>query len=381
MALAPTAANAKLRDITIEKNGPSMLIRAALGRNTAWVASIFNDLGEKVATREGRGNIINEVWDGTDSDGQTVRDGTYIVQVRAKKTDKVPSAEVVAPIQRLDAPVYWYSDPRFLNKGFAFDHLIILDWNDRKTFPGGEPSARGYGKFIQHELRANPTSFSVPPGATFDPEILMIDTSQLYLGCPMITHINNMFKLRLVLVYVDVHGDAGFFGLGPFTWYANDPGTDGHGGGPVGDPNRGSRDYNFNIRDFTDQAGYDIEPPKLVWIDSCESAGTYDSSGVLTDWSFASAFGITFADFETGVFVGWSGDASGYGGYPPPDDEWTAWRRNLWDRLFAGKKNFITSLNQTNSITQKSGLPAFNGNPLLHCEYSVRWRGNQSMSF
>ena len=134
----------------------------------------------------------------------------------------------------------------------------------------------------------------------------------------------SFFRSRLQLFYVNSHGGnepRPFFGIGPYTWYST---TRGHS------DLRGR--VSFDLSELTRNVGYgsSVDPPALVWIDSCRSAGGTPDGGIgADDYAFASAV-FKSGSLEYGVFVGWNGSSLMYGALAPPEDCWTFWRRQFW---------------------------------------------------
>ena len=136
-----------------------------------------------------------------------------------------------------------------------------------------------------------------------------------------------------------------FFGIGPYTWYST---TRGHS------DLRGR--VSFDLSELTRNVGYgsSVDPPALVWIDSCRSAGGTPDGGIgADDYAFASAV-FKSGSLEYGVFVGWNGSSLMYGALAPPEDCWTFWRRQFWIEITSGR-NFGTAFSNANTFTRNRG--------------------------
>jgi hypothetical protein len=164
----------------------------------------------------------------------------------------------------------------------------------------------------------------------------------------VVKRINQFFRSRLQLFYVNSHGGnepRPFFGIGPYTWYST---TQGHSN---------LKGYvSFDLSELTRNVGYgsSVDPPALVWIDSCRSAGgTLDGGIGADDYAFASAV-FKSGSLGYGVFVGWNGKCLMYGALAPPQDCWTFWRRQFWIEITSGR-NFGTAFSRTNTLTQNRG--------------------------
>lgn len=115
--------------------------------------------------------------------------------------------------------------------------------------------------------------------------------------------------------------------------------------------------------------GGGIDSPGLVWIDSCDSAG---SNG--TDNSFLNTFGGGSGG-TYGVFLGWGDKCSEYGSYPTGQDCWDLWRRQFWTQIFV-PRNMQTAFANTNSLTSCPGW-AFADRPTTR----AKWFGVGTTSY
>ena len=314
-------------------------ITATLASAQPWTATILDSNGNTVMTYNGTGSAVDVTWNGTNAAANVVPDDTYDVVLKANASSKTTTRSVV--------------------KDSIGDTFILIDFN---AVNGGYPAAKSYGKFIVGELSPKVgTDFNNPVHA------FIIDGFKTA-NAALRNRINNKLGTSLNLLYVDAHGGDQpnpFFGLGFYTWYSYDPGIRGHG-----------RSGSYNVRAIVQNLsyGYNNTPPSFVWIDTCDSDGSDEHLGLPTDmagnvtpdFSWATTFGIDIAEangYSQGVYLGWGGADEEYNG--PAD--WTAWRRNLWDFLFAGGNNFQTAFDRDNSITQFNEIP----NP----KYSGSWTG------
>lgn len=132
------------------------------------------------------------------------------------------------------------------------------------------------------------------------------------------------------------------FQIGLSKWYSKDPSI-------TIDP------FSYNVRKTVTDAGLfygiEINPPTLVWMDNCKSAGF---NPINHDWSWADTFNIG----GEGMFLGWSvggqggfGDAKSYGWDTSSTFfNWNGWREILWLNLFSYGNDFITSLNNADQV-------------------------------
>jgi len=107
--------------------------------------------------------------------------------------------------------------------------------------------------------------------------------------------------------------------------------------------------YDISIHDLAAKAHYSWlsgnMPPALVFIDSCHSAGDSTQDATTKKYSFTRdvAYGDDFDIGDgAGAFVGWSGDCEYYGADPPPNNDWTMWRLDLWATFTAQGQDFGT---------------------------------------
>lgn len=222
-------------------------------------------------------------------------------------------------------------------------------------------NARRYSKFLHQQLDPK-------VGVDFTQKIVIFRTTAASMTVPSTRNrINNKFKVPLNLVYVIAHGDSTpcpYFRIGLSKWYSKDPSI-------TIDP------FSYNVRKTVTDAGLGygelINPPTLVWMDHCQSAGFNPTNH---DWSWAETFSIS----GEGMFLGWSvGGQGGFGqaktyGWAPADTffNWNGWRELLWLNLFSYGNNFITSLNNADQVTR---------NGVCDPQQLHQYLGNQHASF
>jgi len=114
--------------------------------------------------------------------------------------------------------------------------------------------------------------------------------------------------------------------------------------------------YQWNYGGYGDPNAVPFDPPKLVWMDNCESAGSarenypnqlpYDGEPAeIMDTGWADCWGIKYESGYQGVFVGHDGF-----GYMYQDDTtnpaytWTAYRLSLWRNIFTNGENLTTAI-------------------------------------
>lgn len=311
-------------------------IRASLQTAQLWEVRILSieEPPTVVRTYSGTSAFIDVVWDGNTSLGTEAEDGVYEVEFvvqgglhqRKGKTNKNRVGEV----------------------------FILLE-TDTSIFPGRETSWKEYLNFIKNRLRL--------VGSPYDnPSVIAIDSRDIAKpslnNSTVVKRINNLFRRRLQLFYVNSHGDSlprPFFGIGPYTWYSTIS-----GGGVRGI-------VSFDLSVLTRNVGYGnrVDPPALVWIDACKSAGgSNDGTIGADDFAFQSAV-FKSGSLGYGVFLGWNGNCYNYGAYAPPDDCWTFWRRQFWIEATSGR-NLGTCLRRTDTFTRNRGfgfwVPGFRPN-------------------
>lgn len=305
-------------------------IRATLAQPSDWEVKIFSADTSPILVKSfnGFGSTIDVVWDGLTGSGVEVEDGVY---------------EVVFTLNGIPQ-----QQKKRTNKNRRGEVFILLE-TDTSIFPGGESSWKEYLQFIKDRLR--------PLGPPYNnPSIIAINSREIskpsIQNSPVVKRINDHFRSRLQLFYVDSHGGnepRPFFGIGPYTWYSTVSGS-----GRI----RGIAYY--SLRDLTRNVGYGswTDPPALVWIDACKSAGSSLDGNIGTDdYAFATEAFMS-GELGYGVFLGWNGNAVNYGAWAPPDDCWTFWRRQFWIEITSGR-NFGTALSNTDTRTRNRGFGQF----------------------
>ncbi len=305
----------------------SCRIRADLAQQHSWEVRILtiDNPPFVVNSFRGTGLFIDIVWNGTNSLGIEVENGVYEVEF------------VIDGIQ--------LQQKKKTNKNRGGEVFILLE-TDKSIFPGGESSWKEYLRFIKGRL-----SLVGPPYDS--PSVIVIDSRDI--AKPSIENssvakrINEHFSRRLQLFYVNSHGGNSpkpFFGIGPYTWYSTIP---------DGQTARGR--VSFDMSEITRNVGYGrwVDPPALVWIDACRSAGSAPDGNIGSDdFSFKSAV-FKSGELQYGVFLGWNGVCFNYGALAPPNDCWTFWRRQFWIEITSGR-NFGTALSRTDTLTRNRGF-------------------------
>lgn len=199
--------------------------------------------------------------------------------------------------------------------------------------------------------------------------------------------INKELGTPLRLFDIDTHGGVHntangqqypYFGMGAYGWYSV---IDRSASKYVGQ-------INFDMGQLVATANYGGDfgnnPPGIVWIDSCGSAGSDPNNDQVPAGdpnTGIDAFGFA-NNFQSGnyfgIYLGWSGFASGYGGYAPPADDWTFWRLDMWSQLLNQANNYQTAFNNTVRDYRVHGYHfGYTATP----EYRARITGNGSDNF
>ena len=310
-----------------------------------WTVTIQTQDDTPVAVRTFSGNssAINVTWDGNDSNGLAVADSNYDVVLQLVGTP--PRPPQTHPVNKIDP---YLSDALLV---LQTDSTIFKKNADVPNSLFGLPLAEQCRAFVLKRL--NPYL-----GVTFTKiDHLEVDPSKPFffkdkrtgkVG-PSDTYktLARALGHRLSLFYVDSHGDNAphpFFLLG----------------GVVFDSAPSDHIPGYLVKNMPDLVatanyGNSADPPALVWIDSCNSAGgNVNNTPGQTDDSFAQAFNSGANGY--GVFLGWNGSVWAYGSTIPYD----FWRRQWWTEVGAGR-NFDTALNNTNNKTSNNGLGPYVG--------------------
>lgn len=311
---------------------------------------------------------INVLWDGKDEDGEVMPDGYYnaIVTTKtpsivSKRPSRVTVRDVVGPTTRV------------INKDSITDSFLLMDehcfnWEpDQDGSPGALASSRtralAYAQYVVHAVAQK----APPVGQTFayTPHALVVSAEQIANDPSLVTRINNHFSAQALLVYVAAHGGWGpnlapYFAIGNYNWHsASDALT---ASSPSNNFNVRTLVYPLNYGDTGDPDSGPADPPRLVWMDNCNSAGGYSRQwpdmqyphSWAVDTSWPDCFGITDYTGYEGVFLGWSG--FGYIYHGPPNQStipWDTWREAMWRTLFSaagGTENFQTAIYQVNIV-------------------------------
>ena len=255
--------------------------------------------------------------------------------------------------------------------------MILLDetavWSEDPC--GSTKVMNDYAKYIRTQISTRAFQFDYPA----NPIIVSAKFKDKAAKSKMHDRIKSQFRdVPLKLVYVDSHGQDGdgsvgahrFF-IGGVRYYSGEPAQ-------VIDPNYvvvSSLTHKWNYGELGDDNNPINDPPKLVWIHACESAGSnilavggdlkpiygaptdadvYDPfplrTGDMISW--AECFGIDPARGYEGAFVGLSGYGKTINSYP--SSPWTKMRYNFWYSLFTEGRNVRSALIQ--SVNQVSFL-------------------------
>ncbi len=330
-------------------------ISATLSSSQQWQIQIQDDSDNVIKSFSGSGTSINVSWDGTNSSGLVVDDDSYDFTITTTPSGSVAPASATSQGANTTNSV-----TRPIAKDSIGDTLILMDVDALAIGTNGKAAnGRHYAKFLHSKLDPK-------VGVDFTQKIVIFQTTAVGMTFQSTrSRINNKFKVPLNLVYVIAHGNSfpcPYFQIGLSKWYSKDPSI-------TIDP------FSYNVRKTVTDAGLgygeQINPPTLVWMDNCQSAGFNPTSH---DFSWADTFGIS----GEGMFLGWSTggaiyDAATYGFAPSnPLFNWNGWREILWLNLFSYGNNFITSLNNADQVMQNG----FNDPQKLH-----QYIGNQHASF
>jgi hypothetical protein len=301
-------------------------IRARMASSQPWRVEIWStdtEEGRLLRTYSGSGTTISVLFDGRDSSGNMIEDDVY--EVRIYNSNQLISKK--------------------LNSKMRIGEAFILLC--RTTFPCSPPhDPISYKRYIRSRLSRlygtsfNSWSFFITDGMSLLRDY-RVNAARGTLSRSAWYRINAHFYQILNVFYVNSHGEIDpigdpYFGIGVFTWYSR---------------NIPPMPFAVSIRDYTRHVGYGnfVDPPGLVWIDSCWSAG---KNGV-DDLSFGEAFASGALGY--GVFVGWNG-------FEPPGSvrmygtcsscRWTRWREHFWFEITV-PNNFQTSLMRANSFTSR----------------------------
>ncbi len=332
-------------------------ITATLSSAQPWTVSIVatDGSGQVMKTFSGNSATVNVSWNGTDASGEEVENDEYEVRLAFAQNPSQNRQKTTTKKRRGDA-------------------FVLID---KGTMGGGsqtkaqrEQIRYGYKNFLLQRLRPlRGTLFSGINYMTFDTKDMMNNQTGLRIKQAVV----NQLSVPLQLLYVNGHGgDAPhpFFGMGYYTFYSYLLPSDAQNRG-----NARIRGFSTDLRALTQNIGYGnfLDPPGLVWIDACDSAGT----GAGSDQD---AFGVTYSVGANawGVFLGWQAQCNIYGTFAPPDDAWDFWRRQLWQELFVSHRNFQTAIDRADTYTRNRGYGSLGGFNPVDFRY---WTGAGNTSF
>ena len=317
-----------------------------------WTVTVqtWDDTPVVLRTYSGNSSSINVTWDGNDSNGAEVDDGIYDIIVQAP--DGLLSPLVQTPPQH-----------HMVNK-LRMSNCLLMIQTDNTIFPGdktlpsspsGPVAAAKYINLIVSKLKpyvgVDFTAISI---------VTVTDKTKPYYKDPKTktTTRSNSLKTvlgflshRLSLLYIQCHGNKAprpFFDFGGVTYYSKIS-----AGGPA------QGDYVVNMPDLVAGVNYggNADPPALVWIDACNSAGgNVDGSPEQNrDDQFAQAFQSGANGY--GTFLGWDGYVKCYSQHTCFD----YYRDQIWTQIGAGY-NFLTAFNRADSNTENVyGLGPYTG--------------------
>jgi len=342
----------------------------------SWTVNVQTTDGAATTIRSysGMGNI-NVVWDGKDANGNEVDDDAYTVSLSSAQS------------QAATPPA---THQKATNKQNLGDALLVFN-GDKTIFPAGYNTCIDYKNSIVQKLKPYKTNGSIRkivPIIISNVSLLKVPSPKYGNKIdPIITLINKELSTPLRLFYIDTHGGVHitsggqqypYFDLGSYGWYSTiDPSSQKFVGL-----------INFDMGQLVAPANYGGDfgnnPPGIVWIDSCGSAGSDPNNPQLPAGdpnTGVDAFGFA-NDFQSGnyfgIFLGWSGYATPYGSYAPPMDDWTFWRLDMWSQLLNPSNNYQTAFNHTVRDYRTHGYHfPYNNTP----EYRARITGNGSDNF
>ena len=353
-------------------NPTSARVVATLDQTSAWkvlIETTSNSL-TTVRTFSGNSNAIDVTWDGKNANGMEVEDDTYFVTFQvgnATKQSKIVSKHKIGDV-------------------------LLLFQVDKSIFPGDWKAVYGaYKDSIKQKLQPYLASGAISKISVIAPQ----STDELVSGrktTGMLKSINAELSHPLRIFYVNCHGGIHtplpgetpqnshpYFSVHGIIWYSA---LNENQFFPEGARNL----IRFDIRDQLAIANYGSsgnDPPGIVWIDSCDSAGGVPHNempagapGTGNDmWDFGNAFssGNLF-----GIFLGWNGYCRNYKADAPPADDWTYWRDDMWSQLLTPSNNYTSAFNKTVRDFRVHGYHSiYTSTP----EYRARIFGNGSDSF
>lgn len=393
--------------------GSTATITGNVSSGVGWTVAIQTSKDQPVKTFTGVGNgtstSINVAWNGRDEAGALAPVGNYKLYVNVTPTGT--SGMTANPFSSVSAT---NSSAPGENVGIVNDiinseTLIVID----EETEGGSASALSYvNNFMDHMKLGNTGEFNVNNVVPIMVTDLQVESPVE--GQPIRDAINARLARPLKLFYFDGHGrsySVPQFRIGTYRWLSKDPGTS-IGEGQAFDPT-----HHFDVSRIIREGGLEyggdsgiglteVDPLKLVWIDTCASAGGVGSAtdygsgnelpgersipGVNFGWD--ECFGISrgYLNGYQGVFVGFSGAVpipSGSDTLP----NWRQWRQSLWCYTFRDHNNIGVTHNFDGSAAfLASSLAlykadvngaALSDGTLYQPQYLRRATGNPSTAF
>jgi hypothetical protein len=350
----------------------SCQVTANLAAAQSWTETIETTANtpSTVRTFTGSSNVVNVIWDGKSAGGVEVSEDVYTVKFQAG----------ASPAQT-----------RPTTKHKIGDAFLLFQMDD-SIFPGvdGPTNFRHYKNSILQKLQPYVTA-----GHITRPSVIAVRRqSDLVVGgqaTKTLSKINAQLRIPLRLFYVNAHGgvhrpmpgevpqaEHPYFSLGGVTWFS------------IMNQNQ-FRPLNmpmiFDLSTIIAPANYGStgnDPPGIVWIDCCKSAGG-NPDGTSTGPPNTSSDDFDFAEvFHSGdlfgIFMGWNGNCINYGAWPPPNDDWTFWRLAMWTNMLNMSYNYTTAFNRTVTDYRAHGygpMWPYTFTP----EYRARITGNGSDNF
>ena len=329
-------------------------LSADLNSKQTWTVTIqtIADTPVILRTFSGNSNAINAAWDGKDTTGAEVPDGNYDIVIQATV------GPVTGPVQPRTPPI---AQHRNINKIRGLHDALVWmdDHNDvlvaNPNVPGSPSGIKlfwQYAYFISSKLsRYKGTDFDDVTFLGTDSDHITYKDKQT--GKRMFysdvicafKHLSHPLKF----LYIDTHGENAprpFFGFGALTFYTSIIPGEGLQG-----------KYAVDMQKICQNVGYgnNVDPPLLVWLDACCSAGGHDERpDTFPDYGFANDFGYGLD--SPGVFMGWNAYATCFGF----GTCWDYWRNQFWQEIGFGH-NFGTAFDHTNTYTTYRGLGTYTG--------------------
>lgn len=363
-------------------------ITADVAGGGSWSVEVRDRTNQVVKSLPGTGTSLDVTWDGTNAAGSAAQGGAFSLffkppsgtsvnamshgRARRRVTRRSSSRQSRTRYQAAsgepgDDSTIWIgitnnsrypSDAFILLDTTAFTYPLELDASN----PGNKAYCLEYADFIGEQVNKSLNIQHAQP-LVVSPHLLQIDDDDGK-GKRMAQIINRAFSRANKLVYVAAHGDFTqdsihpFFGIGAFAWHSAPNQF-------TNSANPSVRDINFNVRALTydlnygghgDEDNNSTDPPMLVWMDNCASAGAYDygskapADPTQGDAAWAFAFGVDFINGQEGAFLGWNGWSITSGQQWAP--EWAVWRGEVWRNLFSNGRNLASALQHADSAAE-----------------------------